>query len=103
MTKISKSKTVKKVEKKPARKPAAPAKLAAPTVDAPVSTATVDLPVLQPSAPAVTKATKDERHRMVAECAYYISLRKGPSSDPAGNWVEAEKQIDAQLEREGRL
>ena len=39
---------------------------------------------------------------MVAEAAYYISIKKGPTSSPQANWTEAEQQIDAQLKREGR-
>lgn len=58
---------------------------------------------LTPSAPVTTKVSKEERHRMIAEAAYYISLRRGPSSDPMKNWLEAEAQIDAQLKRDGRL
>lgn len=95
MSKVSKTKTTKTATKKTVSKKAAvPAAPAAPAVI---------LPPLQPSAPPVAKATKEERHRMVAEAAYYISLKKGPSSAPQANWTEAEQQIDAQLKREGRL
>ncbi len=65
--------------------------------------ASVNTPALAPSAPQTTKVTKEERHRMIAEAAYYISLRRGPSSDPMKNWLEAEAQIDAQLKLDGRL
>jgi hypothetical protein len=41
----------------------------------------------------------EERHKMVAEAAYYIALRKGFNSDPAENWAEAEAEIDAQLKK----
>lgn len=96
MNKVSKAKTTKPVAKKTVSKKAAPAAAATPTT-------AIALPPLQPSAPPVVKASKDERHRMVAEAAYYISIKKGPSSDPKTNWGEAEQQIDAQLKREGRL
>lgn len=100
MTKISKSKSAKKIEKTAPKKTAAVANraLSAPTASAQVSTVP-----LKPSAPQVAKATKGERHRMVAEAAYYISIKKGPTGDPKGNWIEAEQQIDAQLKREGRM
>jgi len=92
MSKVSKPKTTKTAAKKTVSK-----KAAAPEAPA------VILPPLRPSAPPLAKATKEERHRMVAEAAYYISLKKGPSSSPQANWTEAEQQIDAQLKREGRL
>ncbi len=98
MSKVLKTKTTKASAKKPVTKPAPKAAPEAPAAPAPIVT-----PPLKPSAPPVTKASKDERHRMVAEAAYYISLKKGPTSSPQANWTEAEQQIDAQLKREGRL
>lgn len=98
MSKVLKTKTSKIAAKKPVTKAAAKAVPAAPPAPAPIVT-----PPLKPSSPPVTKASKDERHRMVAEAAYYISLKKGPSSSPQANWTEAEQQIDAQLKREGRM
>lgn len=58
---------------------------------------------LTPSAPETTKVTREERHRMIAEAAYYLALKRGWNSDPLRNWLDAEKQIDEQLRREGRL
>ncbi len=76
---------------------------ASETVSTP-PTATAAPPLAwEPSAPPVVKVTKEERHRMIAEAAYYLSLRRGPSSDPLKNWLDAEAQIDEQLRREGRL
>ncbi|MBU4459405.1 MAG: DUF2934 domain-containing protein [Verrucomicrobia bacterium] len=99
MSKVSKSKTVKKIAK-PAAKKEIPVVHKTPAPSAPTQVSSAPL---KPSAPPVAKATKDERHRMVAEAAYYISIRKGPTGDPKGNWIEAEQQIDAQLKREGRM
>jgi len=105
MTKVSKKSSVKKTAQ-PAKAKSVVAKSKAPKsarpVKAAVEPATPVLPPLSPSAPPVVKVSKEERHRMVAEAAYYISLKKGPSSDPRANWVEAEKQIDAQIHRENR-
>lgn len=40
----------------------------------------------------------EERHRMIAEAAYYKALERGPANyDPVGDWVEAEAEIDAKL------
>ena len=64
---------------------------------------------VEASAPTPTPAPKPEpispaeRHRMIAEAAYYLALKKGPQSDPHQNWLEAEAQIDARLRSEGRL
>lgn len=91
-----KSKTV--TESAPAKAPAsAPAPAAAPAKTPAPS------PAPAPARPAVTPVTPEERHRMVAEAAYYIALRKGFNSDPRENWLQAEKEIDAKLKAEGRL
>ena len=43
-----------------------------------------------------------DRHRRVAEAAYFIALRKGfVNTDPQKNWIEAERQIDADLALHG--
>ena len=63
-----------------------------------------DSPASAPtSAPKVEPISPAERHRMIAEAAYYLALKKGPQSDPHENWLEAEAQIDARLRAEGRL
>lgn len=36
----------------------------------------------------------EARHRMIAEAAYFISLRRG-GGDPTADWLCAEEQIDA--------
>ncbi len=44
-----------------------------------------------------TKAalTPEDRHRRIAEAAYYLAIEKGfEKSDPRQNWLEAEKEID---------
>ncbi len=39
----------------------------------------------------------EERHRMVAECAYYRAINSGPQSPEADrrHWLDAEGEIDA--------
>jgi hypothetical protein len=39
----------------------------------------------------------EERHRMIAECAYYRAINAGPRSPEAdrGHWLDAEAEIDA--------
>lgn len=39
----------------------------------------------------------EERHRMIAECAYYRAINAGPRSPEAdrGHWLDAEVEIDA--------
>lgn len=40
----------------------------------------------------------EERHRMIAEAAYYKALERGPDrADPHRDWIEAEAEIDALL------
>ena len=78
-------KTPKSAVRKPvARKSAAGAK----TFPAPGSVS---------AAPAGSPVTPEERHRRIAEAAYYIALQRGFESDPHANWLEAERQIDAQI------
>ncbi len=43
-------------------------------------------------------ATVEQRHRMIAEAAYYIAERRGFSAgNPEDDWYEAEIQIDRAL------
>ena len=51
--------------------------------------------------PRIPKArvsiSAEERHRMVAECAYYRAINSGPQSPEADrrHWLDAEGEIDA--------
>jgi len=69
----------------------------APAAPAPAAPA----PKTEP-ARAAAPVSPEERHRMIAEAAYYIALRKGFNSDPRENWIEAEAEIAARLKAEGR-
>jgi hypothetical protein len=43
--------------------------------------------------------TQEERHRMIAEAAYFIAERRGfADGDPHEDWVLAEQQVDAELQ-----
>lgn len=54
-----------------------------------------------PPAPGLPPVTPEQRHRRIAEAAYFIALRKGfEKSDPQQNWLEAEQEVDTQLARD---
>lgn len=88
-----------KVPATPATSAPAPAKIPAQT--APAAAPATPAPAKTPAKNA-SAVTREERHRMIAEAAYYIALRKGFQSDPRANWLEAEAEIDARLKSEGR-
>jgi len=39
----------------------------------------------------------EQRWKMISEAAYYLAEKRGFTGHPADDWIEAEKQIDAQL------
>jgi hypothetical protein len=48
--------------------------------------------------------TPEERHRMIAEAAYYLAeKRRFQGGDPLLDWLEAERAIDRFLRRPRRL
>lgn len=58
--------------------------------------------VTQDAAPAPAILTED-RHRMIAEAAYFIAERRGfQGGNPEQDWFEAEKQISRMLESSAR-
>jgi len=47
--------------------------------------------------------SREERWRMVAEAAYYrASRRHFASGDEVADWLDAEREVDERLAREGR-
>ena len=100
MPRISKPKKDKALGSPRTVKSKTPAKPATALVAAPVP-APVPVPVV-PQAVTAAGVTPEERHRMVAEAAYYIALKKGFNSDPAENWFEAEKQVDENLKAKAK-
>lgn len=50
--------------------------------------------------PANTDMTAEQRHRMIAEAAYYLALRRGEmDGTPEQDWYLAEAQIERELAR----
>ena len=96
MAKISKPKKEKTLQTDKPVRSKAPAKAQATATDAPVPAASAAVTVL------AAGVTPEERHRMVAEAAYYIALKKGVNSDPSENWFEAEKQVDETLKAKAK-
>lgn len=42
--------------------------------------------------------TPEERHRMIAETAYFLAQERGfAGGDPVSDWIEAERRVDQQL------
>ncbi len=42
--------------------------------------------------------TPEERHRMIAETAYFLAQERGfVGGDPVADWIEAERRVDRQL------
>lgn len=89
-----------KSEKAPGRKPAA---RRASSPKKPAAAARAAKPKPKPRARKPARAIpREERHRQIAEAAYFLALRKGfENSDPRQNWVEAERQVDAELAARG--
>ena len=45
-----------------------------------------------------TAVTPEERHRMIAETAYFLAHERGfTGGDPVSDWIEAERIVDQQL------
>jgi hypothetical protein len=45
-----------------------------------------------------TVVTPEERHRMIAETAYFLAQERGfTGGDPVSDWIEAERSVDQQL------
>ena len=69
-------------------------------------------PAAGPAKPAASNATivsqggdggaiaPEERHRLIAEAAYFRALARGfDGGDPLGDWLAAEQQIETMLSR----
>jgi len=80
-----KKKAVKKTTaKKATAKKTAPRK-AAPKKAAPKKVA------------AAPKPSPEDRYRMIEQAAYFLAEKHHFQADPAAIWVQAEKEVDAQL------
>jgi Protein of unknown function (DUF2934) len=48
----------------------------------------------------VTEVTLEARHRMIAEAAYYKAAERNfATGDPKSDWLKAEVEIDANLDK----
>jgi Protein of unknown function (DUF2934) len=50
-------------------------------------------------AKTVARVSSEERRRLIAVAAYRYAESVGFSSDPVANWLHAEREVDAALER----
>ncbi|MDZ4199643.1 MAG: DUF2934 domain-containing protein [Kiritimatiellia bacterium] len=72
-------------------------KAAKPAAKAAAPLSALPKKVVAAAAPTRT-ITPQQRHQRIAEAAYYLALRKGfEKSDARLNWIEAERQVDADL------
>ena len=53
------------------------------------------------SKPASASITWAERYDLIKEAAYLLSERKGFRGDPCQDWLEAEREVDGQLQAAG--
>jgi hypothetical protein len=62
------------------------------------SAAAAEATTASSGAAARAAVSPEERHRMIAEAAYYRALARGFSGgDPLADWLEAEAEIDRML------
>ncbi len=101
MATTRKSTTRPKTAKKPAaKKPAAArtaAKKPAAAKTAAKKTAAKKTAAKKTAARRRGKVGPEERHRRIAEAAYFLAMQRGRHSDPQANWLEAERQVDAAI------
>ena len=62
-----------------------------------MSTKNQEVQQLQPDTQAEPLVHPEERHRMIAEAAYFIAERQGFDGDCESHWLEAEREIDRAL------
>ena len=62
-----------------------------------MSTKNQEVQQLQPDTQAEPLVHPEERHRMIAEAAYFIAERQGFDGDCEAHWLEGEREIDRML------
>lgn len=72
-----------------------PTALAVLAVPPPVEAKTA--PEREVERPRGRKISHEERHQMIAKVAYGRAERAGFATDPLVDWLEAEREIDAEL------
>ncbi|WP_437731855.1 DUF2934 domain-containing protein [Sorangium sp. So ce1335] len=50
-------------------------------------------------APPPARLSREERHRLIAKVAYGYAERAGFRNNPVDDWLNAEREVDARLER----
>ncbi|AUX46648.1 hypothetical protein SOCE26_081540 [Sorangium cellulosum] len=50
-------------------------------------------------APRIGGLSREERHRLIAKVAYGYAERAGFRTNPVEDWLNAEREVDARLER----
>lgn len=95
--------SAKAAAKKPAAAKVAAPKKAVATVAkktaAPAKTAAPKKPAAKRATAAKSTVTPEQRYCMVAEAAYYHAERQGFMGDPVQNWIVAEAEIAALLNK----
>ncbi|KYF76192.1 hypothetical protein BE11_29035 [Sorangium cellulosum] len=51
------------------------------------------------AAPPPPRPSREERHRLIAKVAYAYAERAGFRNNPVDDWLNAEREVDARLER----
>jgi hypothetical protein len=55
-------------------------------------------PTIKKNAPAPTKLTAEQRHKLIEMKAYYLAEKRGfQGGDPVSDWLQAEKDVDSRL------
>ncbi|WP_437286070.1 DUF2934 domain-containing protein [Sorangium sp. So ce406] len=75
--------------------PSAPAAVEMPSASAELAAerARVEAPKAAP------RPSREERHRLIAKVAYGYAERAGFRNNPVDDWLNAEREVDARLER----
>ncbi len=51
------------------------------------------------AAPPPSRLSREERHRVIAKVAYGYAERAGFRNNPVEDWLNAEREVDARIER----
>ncbi|WP_437587495.1 DUF2934 domain-containing protein [Sorangium sp. So ce1000] len=51
------------------------------------------------AAPSHPRVSREERHRLIANVAYGYAERAGFRNNPVEDWLNAEREVDARIER----
>ncbi|WP_437672688.1 DUF2934 domain-containing protein [Sorangium sp. So ce131] len=68
-------------------------------VEMPSPAATPDARPAREGAPRIGGLSREERHRLIAKVAYGYAERAGFRNNPVEDWLNAEREVDARIER----